>query len=177
MNHCGISLRSTLVSQRQRQPSITCSFASTVWSFRAPVDLPDVFLYTGLFVQLGEEFLFPTVVFPGSAGRQLTAPVVTETHILSWFSPCMRCCRTSTVLVRYCFNHGLLQADQTHQPVAAVRFAQHALVAGRSRHRWCSYVRLIYMWQSVRIGKHRQAVILLFALSSSGNFKCTLLIQ
>src|SRR5699024_12528307 len=45
INHCGISLRSTGVSQRQQQPSITCSLAKTVKSCGHQLTA-EVFLYT-----------------------------------------------------------------------------------------------------------------------------------
>ncbi|CSA89409.1 Uncharacterised protein [Vibrio cholerae] len=45
INHCGISFCSTGVSQRQQQPSSTCSLARTVWSFGHQLT-DEVFLYT-----------------------------------------------------------------------------------------------------------------------------------
>ena len=98
---------------------------------RAPVDSRRFLVHQAFFVQLGEEFLFPTVIFRG-AGRQLTAPVVTETqHFELVFHVCdvvvRPRCRRGVVFNRstFCWQTERIPANWLQYV-----FAQHALVAG-----------------------------------------------
>ena len=98
---------------------------------RAPVDRRSLFIYQAFFIQLGEEFLFPTVVFRRT-GCQLAAPVITKAqHFELVFHVCdvvvRPRCRSGVVFYRRAFRRQTkrVPADRLQDV-----FAQHTLVAG-----------------------------------------------
>ena len=102
-------------------------YGLVVW---APVNGRRFLVHQPFFVQLGEELLFPAVVFRG-AGRQLTAPVVTETqHFELVFHVCNVVirprCRGGVVFNRSAFGR---QAERIPANWLKYVFAQHTLIA------------------------------------------------
>ena len=66
-NHCSRFRASTSAPQRSQRPSITCSFASTVWSFGAPVDGRLLAVGQVALEELQEQPLRPAVVLGSCA--------------------------------------------------------------------------------------------------------------
>ncbi|CSE72995.1 Uncharacterised protein [Shigella sonnei] len=98
---------------------------------RAPVDRRSLLIYQAFFIQLGEEFLFPTVVFRRT-GCQLAAPVITKAQhfelVFHIRDVVVRPrCRSGVVFHRRAFRRQTkrVPADRLQDV-----FAQHTLVAG-----------------------------------------------
>ncbi len=98
---------------------------------RAPVNGRSLLVHQAFFIQLGEEFLFPAVVFRG-AGRDFTAPVIAKTqrfelvfHVRDVVVRPRR--RRGVVLHRRAFRR---QAEGVPADWLQHVFAQHTLVAG-----------------------------------------------
>ena len=98
---------------------------------RAPVDRRSLLIYQAFFIQLGEEFLFPTVVF-WRTGRQLAAPVITKAqHFELVF-------HVRDVVIRprcwrgVVFHRCAFRRQTKRIPADRLKnvFAQHTLVAG-----------------------------------------------